>query len=220
MSVDRKLYNLTLAALMLTGTACGIATEKQGRPGEDILAITAPTKTAEPRTQPATVFERANCTLIGVSIPKPKDWSVLQSVLSDPTYINCYVTKDPLTTSTDFREGFMVIRLAEEIIPDSADKDDYARQLASASRPNLGLSVQAGTFREGRVNLSNVYSGRFISTAFQTLSDWESKIVVPDGDRFIYVSRFVAPKLTSDQDFRNYGRQMLDGMKINGFPTK
>ncbi len=78
----------------------------------------------------------------------------------------------------------------------------------------------AGIQGPQKENTPIVTSGRFTSTQNNILSDLEMKVIVPDGSGFVYIARFYAPKPTSADDFTKYGRTMLDGIKINGLPTK
>lgn len=175
------------------------------------LVSTDSTKIAELTEDAA--FEQVNCERVGVSMPKPKGWTVLEVRMS-PTFINCYISQQPITREQDFRSGLRVSKL---VIPEQ-EKIAYARQLASASEP--GVFPQANTFKETKVGSFRIFSGRFTSTKNNILSDEERKIIVPNGSNFIYIAAFSAPKPSSEEDFRKYGRNMLDGIKINGLPTK
>lgn len=211
MSAESKLWNIALLALMLTGTACGTAAGRRGPQGERTPMVT-PTKAAESTD---TIFEQANCTKAGITVPKPVGWTILELQIT-PSFVNCYISKQPITREEDFRNGLQVSKLGIPLA--ESDKIDYARQLAS--RPDTGLLPQANSFREVRVGSFRIFSGRFTSTRNNILSDEERKIIVPDGSSIIYISHFIAPKPTSNDDFTKYGRNMLDGIMINGQPTK
>lgn len=210
MSVDRKLWNVTLSALMFAGTACGTAAGRQGPHGERTPVVT-PTKTAESNT----IFEQANCTKAEITVPKPMGWTVLEIQIS-PTFINCYVSKQPINREEDFRSGLRISKIGSLLI--QQDRVTHARQLAS--QPDVDVLPQANTFKEIRVGSFRIFSGRFTSSRNNLLQDEERKIIVPDGSIFVYIVSFTAPKPNSDEDFRKYGRNMLDGILIGGQPTK
>ena len=210
MSVDRKLWNATLSALMLTQAACGVAVRPN--PEATKTPIASPTKSAE--TPIDIAFVQTSCDKGGIVIPQPIGWNVLEVQIS-PTSINCYVSKTPINKEEDFRSGLQVSKFAATL-PEK-DKIDYAKQLAS--QPQAGLLPQANTFKETRVGSFRIFSGRFTTTRNNLLQDQEIKVILPDGSTFIYILRFSAPKPTSADDFSKYGRNMLDGITINGLPT-
>lgn len=162
-----------------------------------------------------TAFEQINCDKAGVSIPKPRGWTVLEVPISQ-TFINCYISQQPITREEDFSSGLRLSKLGVPL-PEQ-EKIAYARRVASAPEP--GVSPQANTFKETKVGSFRIFSGRFTITKNNILSDEERKIIVPDRSNFVYIFAFSAPKPSSEEDFRKYGRNMLDGIKINGLPTK
>lgn len=162
-----------------------------------------------------TAFEQVNCDKAGVNIPKPKGWTVFEVQIS-PTFINCYISQQPITREEDFRNGLRVSKFGVPL--SEQEKIDYARALASKSKD--GEFPQANTFKQTRVGPFSIFSGRFTTTKNNILSDEERKIIVPDRSNFVYIAAFSAPKPSSEEDFRKYGRNMLDGIKINGLPTK
>lgn len=207
MSPDRKLRNIALSTLIFTGTACGTAAGKQGPQGERTPIVTP----AQVPEKTDTLFEQVNCAKGEMTIPKPAGWFVLEVQIS-PTFVNCYITKQPIPREEDFRSGFKISKLIGPV--QAQDRINYARQLASASEPTNGLFAQANTFHETRVGSFSVFSGVFTTSENRVLSDEERKIILPDGSNLIYIAHFYAPKPNSSDDFKNYGRHMLDGIMI------
>lgn len=211
MSPDKKIWSTVLSLALLGQSVCGVDISK---PGSETASdsISTPTKKSETTD---ILFVQANCTKTGVSIPKPLGWTLLEIQIT-PTFVNCYISKQQITGEEDFRDGLRISKLHVSLF--DQDKISYAKQLAS--QPDTGLLPQANTFRETRVGSFRIFSGRFINTRYNILLNEERKIIVPDGSGFIYILAFTAPKLTSDEDFRKYGRNMLGGILINGLPTK
>ena len=50
-------------------------------------------------------------------------------------------------------------------------------------------------------------------------SDEERKIILPDGSNSIYIFDFITPKPTSAEDFKKFGRRMLDSITVSGAPN-
>lgn len=211
MSVDRKFGEIGFVALMFLSTACGTAAGKYGPEGLR-TPTTTPTKTSE---QTDTIFEQANCAKAGITVPKPMGWSVLEVQIT-PTFVNCYVTKQQITMEEDFRSGFMISKFIGP--PTDQDRIDYARQLAS--QPEPGMLPQANSVSEISTGSFRIIQGEFTNTRNNILSNEVRRIILASGSNFVYITHFVAPKPTSIDDFRNFGRKMLDGITINGVPTR
>ena len=164
---------------------------------------------------PNSGFEKTTFTKARITVPKPVGWTVLE-IQATPNLINCYVSKQPITREEDFRNGLRVSKL--NVPFNEQGRIVYARQLAS--QPEIGLLPLANTFKEARIGSFRIFSGRFNSTRNNILSEEERKIVVPDNSNIVYIAVFTTPKPTADEDFKRFGRQMLDGIIIDGKPTR
>lgn len=209
MSVDRKLWNATLSALMFAQTACGVAVGRQ--PEATPTPVTTPAKAVDIDV----VFEQANCTRAGVTVPKPLGWTVLELQIT-PNFINCYISKQPIIREEDFRNGLRISRLSFPF--SDQERTAYAKQLAS--QPDTGLLPQAGTYEESRVGSFRIFQGRFTSTRNNIISDEEKKIILPDNSTIVYICAFTTPKPISSEDFRKFGKIMLDNIRVTGMPTR
>jgi len=211
MSGFRTIESLALAgAILVGGTAC---TKDRPVYGPKVpTPMMTPVTTAE---SGGTLFEQVSCNKGEITFAKPMGWSILEVPVT-PNLINCYASKGSLTREENFRSGLRISKLTVPI--SSQERIDYARQLAS--KPDgQGLFPVAETFSETRKGTSSIFSGRFVGNSHNIYSEEGRKIIVQDGSNVIYIIAFTAPKPTADEDFRRYGRYMLDTVQIKAVPN-
>lgn len=208
MSRLNTVESIALATVVLAGGACSKGVEVAG-------PKMAPTSRATPAPSVelgGTLFEQASCNKGEITFPKPLGWSVLE-VSVTPNLINCYASEGFLTREENFRKGLRISRLVEPSSWSDQDRIGHAKQLASQP-DGRGLFPIANTFKQTREGAFMIFSGKFTGNRNNVYVEEERKIFAPDGSKVIYIVTFTAPKPTADDDFRKYGRQMMDKLQI------
>lgn len=210
-SPDRPL-RLIAAGLLFLGTACVDNGASRPAPTKAATAISTPVPT--PTVESITGFTTVKCRGGEITIPKPAGWNFLEVSLT-PDWTNCYISAGQITREEDFRNGLRVSRL---VVPVSEqDRLAYARQLTSKP-DDRGWLPQGGTASETRKGSLRVFSGEFTGRNGNVLSREIRRVYLADGSAVVIIAVFTAPMPTAEQDFRNFGRLMLEGIQIKIIP--
>lgn len=205
MNVERKLAFVAGGWLfVMTVAGCGTAV----RPGIDNDTKAKPM--APTPTIPAN-FLTADCHRINVKTVIPAGWYFNQGI-DTAGFEYCSISEQPVALNRPFDTGVTIQRIP---ILFGTNPTTFAREIMS--RP-AGPRLPIGDIQERVIPPFTILERDFMSTEGNKLRALRGRAIIYKDN--LYVVIFETPKPVEQNNMSQFGQPILDGVVIEGFPTR